>query len=166
MVLVSKGQRTENLLLLCIWDYFIGSVGLFYCQDAGGNRLTRSIGPPVERLPFGLVAWCNSNKKSSLAHKCRAACSEAVMLHTWYAIAFRFNSHLGNFPFFQKFRVSVRVAVRVSILGLVLCLLLDLVLGLGFIFYVYFVSAKPVAATILVAKQTLPTLCYGPQAKK
>jgi len=23
----------------------------------------------------------------------------AVMLHVWYAIAFRFNSHLGDFPF-------------------------------------------------------------------
>jgi len=31
-------------------------------------------------------------------------------------------------------------------------------LGLTFIFYVYFVSAKPVAAGILAAKQALPSI--------
>ena len=106
-----------------------------------------------------------------MAHKCLAARSAAFMLHVWYAIDFWFDYLLGYFPFFffqnlglaselmlaiglalgLQFRVSVTVkdSVRVSIgLGLRLGLRLDL----GFIFYVYFVSAKPVAATILVAK--------------
>jgi len=45
------------------------------------------------------------------------------------------------------FRVTVRVSVRVSV-----SVRGGLRLGLGFIFYAYFVSAKPVAAAILVAK--------------
>ena len=53
---------------------------------------------------FGLVAWCNSNKKVSLwCNRC-AARSVVVMLHVWYVIAFRFDSHLGNFPFFYFFQ--------------------------------------------------------------
>jgi len=43
-------------------------------------------------------------------------------------------------------------------LALGLQLGLRLGLGLGFIFYVYFVSAKPVAASTLAAKETLPTI--------
>jgi len=51
-----------------------------------------------------------------------------------------------------------------SALGLGLWL--DLRLGLGFIFYVSIVSAKPVAIAILAAKYTLPTLYYRPRATK
>jgi len=77
------------------------------------------------------------------------------MLHIWYAIAFQFDSHLGDFPFlfstffktFQSFRlgvrfrvsvwvsvtVSVRVDVRV-IFRVGVRLGLELGLGLEFIF--------------------------------
>jgi len=51
------------------------------------------------------------------------------MLHVCFAIAFWFDSHLGDFFFFifQKFRVSARVG-----LGLVLGLVLAIGLALGF----------------------------------
>jgi len=58
-----------------------------------------------------------------------------------------------------RFRVSVRVSIRAGVRaifrvsvrqGLQLGSMLRL--GLGFIFYVYFISAKPVAAGILAAK--------------
>ena len=56
----------------------------------------------------------------------RAARSLVVMLHVWYAIAFQFDSHLGDFPFFYFFknfpknlllgvRFSVWVSVRVNV---------------------------------------------------
>ena len=48
---------------------------------------------------FVLVAWRNSNEKVSLSCNQRAARSVVVMLQVWYAIAFRFNSHLGEFLF-------------------------------------------------------------------
>jgi len=75
------------------------------------------------------------------------------MLHVSCATAFRFDSHLGDFPFdlftffktFQSARFAVRFKVRFG-------LQLGLRLGLEFILYVYFVSARPVAAAILAAK--------------
>jgi len=135
---------------------------------------------------FGLVALCNSNKKVSLAHNRRTTHSAAVMHQVLYAIAFRFDSHLGYFPFLHffknlglvlaiglalglQFRVSVRVTVRVSVMVSVrvsvrvsirvsvrVCVRLGLWLGLrlgsGLVFYVYFVSAKPVGTAILAEK--------------
>jgi len=44
-----------------------------------------------------------------MAHKRRAACSIAVILHVWYATVFQFDSQLGDFPFYQKCRVSVNI---------------------------------------------------------
>ena len=71
------------------------------------------------------------------------------MLNIWYTIAFWFDSHLGDFPFFKTFqRARFAVTFRVSIIRLGL----RLRLGLGFIFYVYFVFAKPIDVAILAAK--------------
>ena len=73
---------------------------------------------------FGLVAWSNLNKKVSLSCHRRAAHSIAVLFHIWYAIAFQFDSHLGNFSFlffvtffktFQSLRLGVRLSVWVSV---------------------------------------------------
>jgi len=56
---------------------------------------------------FSLVAWRNLNKKVSLSCSQRAARSVVVMLQVWYAIALRFDSYLGDFPFlFSTFFVT------------------------------------------------------------
>ena len=79
------------------------------------------------RSNFDLVAWRNSKKKASLSCSQHAARGVVVMLHVWYAIAFQFDPHLGDFLFlfftffktFQslrlgvRFRVSVWVSIRV-----------------------------------------------------
>jgi len=51
--------------------------------------------PPVEHS----VLWHDafSNKKVSLSCSRHAAYSVAVMLHIWYAITFRFDSHPGDY---------------------------------------------------------------------
>ena len=66
------------------------------------------------------MALHNSNKKVSLAYSGCAARSVAVMHQVLYAIAFRFDSHLGNFPFFYFFKnlglaLGLRVSVRVTV---------------------------------------------------
>jgi len=100
----------------------------------------------------------------SLSCKRRAAHSEAVMLHVWYAIAFRCNSHLGDFPFvFLLFSQFLKCTLRCLLgFGLALVLALRLVLrlrlGLKFIFYVYFILPSLFsAASRLSAKSTLPS---------
>ena len=88
---------------------------------------------------FGLMAWHNLNKKVSLSCSQRVSRSIVVMLHIWYAIAFRFNSHLGDFPFLYftflktlqtfplgvRFRLALQLAYgfRVSFRVYLLCLL-------------------------------------------
>jgi len=62
----------------------------------------RPAGPPISVIRFGLVA-CAIRKKGQFVMQ-SAYCSQRIgyswpMLHVWYAIVFRFNSHLGNFPF-------------------------------------------------------------------
>ena len=54
--------------------------------------------PPVEHS----ISWHDTIRmKRSVCHPIHgAARSVVVMLHVWYAIAFRFNSHFGDFAFF------------------------------------------------------------------
>jgi len=76
------------------------------------------------------------------------------MLHIWYAIAFRFDSHLGDFPFvfftffktFQSVRVGVRFGVRISI-GLRVMVRFRV-----YLLFSSFLPTKSFAATISVAK--------------
>ena len=59
----------------------------------------------------------------SLSCKWHVADSVAVMLHVWYPVAFRFDSHLGDFPFvcftffknFQSVRLGVRFKARLAL---------------------------------------------------
>jgi len=114
LFLVYKGQWTENLLLLCIWDYFIGNK----------NRLEPA---EVSILPsrcwwqqidwsyyaaswtFGLVALRNSNKKVSL---CIKSCMPLLFgrLSPWWLPFFYFFKNLG-LALGLRFRFSVRVMV-------------------------------------------------------
>ena len=69
----------------------------------------------VTSRTFGLVAWCNSNKKVSLSCNWHAVRSVVVMLHVSCGIAFRFDSHLGHFPFLFSKLSSVRLAARLAL---------------------------------------------------
>jgi len=130
-VKIGRATTSQSLLLLLAGLTYI--MVLFFAHIPFVVNRTINATPP-ERLQQHLVCHCFSVRLSPS----RLPFSFFSFFKTFQS------SRLG-----VKFRVSVRLGLQLG---------LRLGLGLGFIFYVYFISAKPVAAGILAAKYALPSI--------